>query len=83
MERAAAPGAEQLSQCRQPLGDRGAIIVDDVVNASTAVLDRRDCRFRRIGNMDERPQLLTEPSDGTPGRADPQFGTAEGFALPP
>jgi hypothetical protein len=48
-------GAQHLRQRRQPLGDRGRIVVDHVVDTASAVLDRRHRRLRCVGDMDERP----------------------------
>jgi hypothetical protein len=44
-----------VRQRRQPLRDRCGVIVDHVVDAAAAVLDRRDGRIRGVRDMDERP----------------------------
>jgi hypothetical protein len=52
-------GAQRLRQRLQPLGDRGGVIVDNVVDTAAAVLDRRRCRLRGVGDVDERPYAAT------------------------
>ena len=45
--------AKHVCQDRQPLGHWGGVIVDDVVDTATAVLDRRHRRLRGVGDVDE------------------------------
>src|ERR687891_1162481 len=53
--------AKHPRQGRQPLGDRGGIIVDDVLDTATAVLDRRD---RRLGSTASVPPPGPIPAPG-------------------
>src|SRR5918996_5475565 len=47
--------AKHPRQGRQPLGDRGGIIVNDVVDTAIAVLDRRDRRLGSVAEVNEGP----------------------------
>src|SRR5215204_521973 len=62
--------AKHLCQDRQPLGDRGGIIVDDVVDTATAVLDRCHRRLRGVGDVDKRPYAATVTDQRKPALAD-------------
>jgi hypothetical protein len=48
-----------VRQRRQPLGDRGGIVDDDVVGAAPAPFDRGDGRVGGVGDVDERPHAAT------------------------
>ena len=47
--------AEALGEVRQPLGDGRRLVVDDVVDARRAALDRGDRRRGGVVDVDERP----------------------------
>ena len=49
------PGAQALGQVRQPLRHRRGLVVDDVVDAGGASLDRDDRRGGRVVDVEERP----------------------------
>src|SRR5918996_1702850 len=63
--------AKHPRQGWQPLGDRGGIIVDDVVHTPTTVLDRRDRRLRGVGDVDERPHAAAVADQREPTLAKP------------
>src|SRR5918999_130260 len=62
--------AKHVCQDRQPLGHWGGIIVDDVVDTATAVLDRRHRRLRGVGDVDKRPYAATVTDQRKPALAD-------------
>src|SRR6266516_5550912 len=47
--------ARDLGKVRQPLRDRGGVVVHDVVDAGLTAPDRRERRGRSVGDLDERP----------------------------
>ena len=46
---------QRTRQLGQPLGDLRRLVVDDVVDPAPTVVDGRDGRLGRIGDVDERP----------------------------
>jgi hypothetical protein len=55
--------AEHLRQIRQPLRRRGGLVVDDVVDAGCALLEREHRRGRSILEVDERGDAVAPPDD--------------------
>jgi hypothetical protein len=48
-------GADRLCQGREPLADRGGVVVDDVEDPGHAALQRKSSRGRGVVEVDKRP----------------------------
>jgi hypothetical protein len=56
-------GAQLRCKFRQPLGDRGRVVIDDVVDTAAAVLHRCDRGLGGVGDVDERPHAAAVTDD--------------------